>query len=138
MSVAEASSRRTSKPRQKAKRKFAHEAPDPALAFMLAQQAMNRWHVEADRFAAAADSARDKEGVAQEVQLAMRQIQALAERIEPFATHREMAVKFEAEEVLAALGALEARMARVLHSLNFAVPWRNAAQLAEALRAKRN
>lgn len=138
MSVAEASSRRTSKPRQKARRKFTHDAPDPALAFMLAQQAMNRWQVEADRFAAAADSARDKEDVAHEVQLAMQQIRALAERIEPFVSHREMAVKFEAEEVLVALDVLQARMARVLHSLNFAVPWRNAAQLADALRTRRH
>jgi hypothetical protein len=109
--------------------------PEPALAMMLAQQAVTRWLFDLERFAEASDA--DHDLVVRDSELAIQQIRALGERITPFRNFVDMAVRFEAEEVLVTLQGLEKSFARIVHRLQPDAPWRDAAQVAEQLSTRR-
>jgi hypothetical protein len=111
---------------------------DPTLAFMLAQQAVTRWHFELERLSKALEEGGAGDAVATEAQVAIQQIAALSERIHPFSADLDTAVRFEAQEVLAALDALRRDFTRILRLLEPEPPFRDAAQLAASLQARRN
>jgi hypothetical protein len=111
---------------------------EPSLAFMLAHQAIMRWRFDLERFTNSADLGIDREATAQEAEAAMQQIIALTERVEPFLLFVDMAVRFEAQENLASLAALRAEMGRIVRQLSPEAPWRDPAQVAEAMHARRH
>lgn len=110
--------------------------PDANLTLMLAQQAIARWQFDLERFGEAAAS--DNDLVVSESDLSIQQIRALRDRIAPFRHYVDMALRFEAEEVLVALTGLEASFARVVHRRQPNPPWRNAAEVAEDLNNRRH
>ena len=86
---------------------------DPALAFMLAQQATTRLQFEARRLESVAATAKDPEFSRSEAQIAIDQIAALRARIAPFQHAVHEAIRFEAQEILAALEGVREQFARV-------------------------
>jgi len=111
-------------------------APDANLTLMLAQQATTRWQFDLERFGEAAAS--DNDLVLSESDLSIQQIRALRDRIAPLRHYVDMALRFEAEEVLLALEGLEASFARVVHRRQPNPPWRNAAEVAQGLSNRRH
>jgi hypothetical protein len=111
---------------------------DPALAFMLAQQKTTQLQLDAHRLDLTAEAGLDPAPIISEAELSLQQIAALKERIAPFGHYVDMAIRFEAQEVTAALGAVETRLTRLLQRLKPDLPWRDPAQLAETLRARLN
>lgn len=84
---------------------------DPGLAFMLARQATNRLQFDAHALGAA--SPRHAELAQSEAQIAIDQIAALRARIAPFQHGTSDAIRFEAQEILAALDGIHEIFARV-------------------------
>lgn len=109
---------------------------DPGLAFMLAQQRTTQLQFDADRLDATADAGLDTRPLVAEAELSIQQIGTLRERIAPFANYVDMAIRFEAQEVLVALDAVHERMERVVRRLHPDLPWRDPAELVEQMRAR--
>lgn len=109
---------------------------DPALAFMLAHQAMTRWQYDVGRLAGLADTGVSTDEIVTAAEAAQQQILALQERIRPFANYVEMAVRFEAQEVVAGLDRLHAEMDGVIRLVRPQAPWRDAAKIVEALTSR--
>jgi hypothetical protein len=105
---------------------------------MLAQQAMTRWQQDVERLGDAADAGEDTDAIVTEAEGAIQQIAALSERVEPFANYVDIAIRFEAQEILAALEALRTHFSRVARMARRDIPWIDATQVAEALHAKRH
>jgi hypothetical protein len=111
------------------------EETEPTLALMLAQQAVTRWQFDLERFAEASDA--DNDLVVRDSELSIQQIRALRERITPFRNYVEMAVRFEAEEVLVTLEGLEKSFARIVHRRQPDAPWRDATEVVQGLSSRR-
>jgi hypothetical protein len=105
---------------------------------MLAQQAMTRWQQDVERLGEAADAGEDTDAIVTEAEGAIQQIVALTERVTPFANYIDLATRFEAQEVLAALEALRIHFGRVARLARRDIPWIDATQVVEALHAKRH
>lgn len=110
--------------------------PDPKLAFMLAQQSITRWRLDADRLGDAVDMGSDEDTIATEAETAANAMAALKARIEPFTCFVDLATRFEAQEILAALDDLASAFARILRRTQPA-PWRDPERLAAELQARR-
>ena len=110
---------------------------DPALAFMLAQQAASRLQSEAQRLEAIAASARDRDLASSEAQIAIAQIAALKSRIAPFQHGTREEVQFEAQEILASLDSTCEHFERIAQSSG-STPPRNAAEIAARLLGRRH
>ncbi len=111
---------------------------DPGLAFMLAQQAISRWQLDVERLGEAADAGEDTEAIVTEAAGAIQQIVALADRVTPFANFIDIAVRFEAQEILAGLESLRMHFDRVARLARPNMPWMDASQVVEQLHAKRH
>jgi hypothetical protein len=109
---------------------------DPGLAFMLAQQKTTQLQFDADRLDATAEAGLETDPVVAEAELCVRQIGALQERIAPLANYVDIAVRFEAQEILAALEAVNTRMERLIRRLQPELPWRDPRLLLEELRSR--
>ena len=109
---------------------------DPGLAFMLAQQRTTQLQLDVHRLDLTAKAALDPGPVVAESELSLHQITALKQRISPFANYVDMAIRFEAQEVTAALDAVQTRLERIVQRLKPDLPWRDPVQLAETLRAR--
>ena len=113
---------------------------DPQLAFMLARHGMTRWQFDAERFIAVAEgrtgSHRDRMLVLLEAELGMQQIKALESRIESFVKAKDLAVRFEAQEVMAALETVHNRMVRAVQRLQPNAHRRDASQIFASLQAR--
>lgn len=121
----------------KLKRAASGEA-DPGLAFMLAQQAATQWQLDAERLEEAADRTADTAATITEADALVPQIAALEERIRPFANYLDLAIRFEAQEILAALEAVRTRLGRLSRRLQPPTPWRDPAQLVAELLERRH
>jgi hypothetical protein len=112
------------------------QSGDTSLVFMLAQQAMTRWQFET----ALLENALPQEAAAtaEAAEATAAQIAALAERVEPYVDFVDMAVRFEAQEILAAIVALQERLSRIVRIAKPDVPFRDAAELVDALLARRH
>jgi hypothetical protein len=113
-----------------------HGDADPSLAFMLAQQKTTQLQIDADRMETTAEAGLDTGPIVSEAELSLQQIGALRDRIEPFANYVDMAIRFEAQEVLAALDRIDIRMERLVWRLKPNLPWRDPAQLVVDLLAR--
>ena len=112
-----------------------HSDADPGLAFMLAQQKTTQLQLDADRLDATADAGLEIEPIIAEAELSMQQIGALKERIAPLANYVDIAIRFEAQEILAALDVVDKRMERIVRRLTPDLPWRDPVQVVEKLLA---
>lgn len=110
---------------------------DPVLAFMLAQQAASRLQFEARALETTAATSRDRELVRSEVQIAIGQIEALRSRIAPFQHGTRDEVRFEAQEILAALDGTREHFERIGQSAGPPVA-RNAMEVAARLLRRRH
>lgn len=114
------------------------ERSDPKLALLLARQTIARWQFAAPQLRARAVSAASEESNLIEINLGLAQLQAMADRLRPLLKSRDMARRFESEELLVQLDALStellARRALQPNPLG-APPPRSAAEVEERLRA---
>ena len=85
----------------------------PRLAFMLARQAMTRWRCDLERLGTELERRRPPESATHDLELAVRQVASLTGHMRPLAQATEDAVRFEAQEVLVALAALERHIWRL-------------------------
>ncbi|HQZ13478.1 MAG TPA: hypothetical protein PK286_11405 [Devosia sp.] len=109
---------------------------DPGLAFMLAQQMTTQLQEDAQRLHLTAEAGLDPEPIISESELSLHQISGLKERIAPFGNYVDLAIRFEAEEVIAALDAVELRLERLLQRLKPDLPWRDPSQIVETMRTR--
>jgi hypothetical protein len=98
---------------------------EPRMALMLAQQAVTRWQFELQQ---------PEPIPAAERELALQRIAALRERVLPFRHFVDMAIRFEAEEILVALADLDAAYVRLVRH---DAPWRKASVVLAELSAAR-
>lgn len=110
---------------------------DPKLAFMLAEQSVTRWRHDADRLAETLDMGISTEALEAEAVGTRPQIATLRERIEPFCNYIDIAVRFEAQELLAAIDVLDGRFERLIRRALPNAPWRDPAEVAKDLQARR-
>jgi hypothetical protein len=109
---------------------------DPKLAFMLAQQSISLWRLDAERLGDAVDMGSEDPAITMEATAALQRVGALRDRIGPFANYIDIAIRFEAQEVLAALEQLGSAFERVVRRMQPA-PWRDPVKLAAELQARR-
>jgi hypothetical protein len=98
---------------------------------------LTRWQFECEQLNAAAELAGELENSLTEAELTIQQIAALTDRIVPFTNFIDVAVRFEAQELLAAFEALAERFELLLQKGAPEIRWRNATQIAEHLTARR-
>jgi hypothetical protein len=110
--------------------------PEPRLAFMFAQQSITRWRQQADRLGDLVDMGAEGAELGEEAVVGRQQVGVWRERIAPFANYIDIAVRFEAQEVLAAIEDVDRAFARILRRAQPA-PWRDPNRLAAELRARR-
>ncbi len=108
---------------------------DPRLVFMFAQQSVTVWRRDAVRLGEAVDSGMEAGPVLTEAAAALQQVGALRHRIAPFANFINIAVRFEAQEILVALAQLTLEFERIVRRMRPA-PWRDPAKLARSLHAR--
>jgi hypothetical protein len=108
---------------------------DPRLVFMFAQQSVTGWRRDAVRLGEAADSGAEAEPVLSEATALLQRIGAQRDRIAPFANYINIAVRFEAQEILAALAQLTLEFERVVRRMRPA-PWRDPEKLVRSLQAR--
>lgn len=89
----------------------------PELTFMLAHQATNRLRLELSRLEDAAGTSRDPGFAHYEASIAIDQVEALADRLRPFTAFIDQAIRFEAQEILAALDSIRHRLGSVCDRL---------------------
>ena len=87
---------------------------DPDLALMLAQQAINRLQFELRSLSDPAPSTKDREFMRYEATIAIGAVEALANRMRPFASFIDQATRFEAQEILAALDGIRTELERIV------------------------
>jgi hypothetical protein len=112
--------------------------PETKLTFILARNAVAQWRFDSERLRrlARARSPRDRGMALMESELGLSQIRSLASRIQRFARSRDMAVRFEAQEMLVALDAVEHRIDRIWDQLRTERPRRSADEIRAALLAR--
>ncbi len=108
---------------------------DVGLAFMLARQGMTRLRFNADRLHLDSRGARDSALLLMEAQLGLQQTRALTERLQPFTRSRDLAVRFEAQELLVALERVNETIGRTVSHLR-PPQRRHASEIDAALRAR--
>ena len=114
-----------------------HSDNDPKLAFMLAQHATARLQFDVQTLEASAANARDPEFARSEAQIAMDQIAALKARIAPFQHGTADEVRFQAQEILAALDGVNEQFEGLVRSAGAPVS-RNAFDIAARLMGRRH
>lgn len=87
---------------------------DPDLALMLAQQAINRLQFELRSLSDPGTANRDPEFARYEASIAIGAVEALANRMRPFASFIDRATRFEAQEILAALDGIRTELERIV------------------------
>lgn len=105
------------------------------LSFMLGGQALARWSfrlAELQRLAGD-PTAEAREHLLMETRLGLQQMAALADRMQTFSRSRILPVRFEAQEMLAAVAGIEERLAEVQRQLDGQPPVRPAEEVAAAL-----
>jgi len=102
-----------SKPRPSQKRSAPKARRDPRLIFILAHQTILRWEFAVRRLEPPERSSTDTAAVRMEVELGLGQLHTVSERLLPFSRSRNLAVRFESEEVMVRLDAVEAQLVRV-------------------------
>lgn len=110
---------------------------DPHLAFMLAHQATNHLRLEMRSLAESVAKAKDPAFARYETDIAISQCEALKERIRPFATFIDQAIRFEAQEILAALDSIRQDLAAI-DARAEPPPQKGAAEIAARLMGRRN
>lgn len=116
--------------------RLSHTETGPDLAFMLARQATNRMRLDLRRLADAPTTSRDPGFAQYEAEIAIGQIDALAERIRPFAAFSDQAIRFEAQEILAALDSIRHDMIAIADQLEPA-RGKTASEVAARLMSRR-
>lgn len=111
---------------------------DPKLMFILAGQSILRWQIAAERLQLPARNPTEYASMRIEIELGLAQLVSVADRVRPLAKSRNMAVRFEAEEVMARLDALTARMQDALDAAapEVPAPVRTALEIRDMLMAK--
>jgi hypothetical protein len=110
---------------------------DPRLAFMFAQQSITSWRLEAEQLGDLVDVGVEGEEICAPARLLRQQIGTWRERIAPFANFIDIATRYEAQEVLAALDDVDRDFARILRRMQPA-PWRDPKRLAAELGARKH
>lgn len=121
-----------------ARRRAAKLRQDPRLTFILAHQTILRWQLAAQRLQRPVRIPSEGTALRIEAELGLGQLQAVSERVRPLTRLRDLAVRFEAEELMVRLGELEAQLLRSQQTLaiHSSAPRRTARELAETLMAK--
>jgi hypothetical protein len=104
---------------------------------MFAQQSITDWRRQANRLGDLVDLGAETAETGEAAGLCQQQVSAWRERIAPYANYLDIAVRFEAQEVLAALDDLDRAFARVVRRTRPA-PWRDPNRLAAELQARRH
>jgi hypothetical protein len=110
--------------------------PEPRLAFMFAQQSITLLRKDADRLGELVDAGVEGAELGDDALAGRQRVGVWRERVGPFANYIDIAVRFEAQEVLAALDEIDRVFARVLRRTQPA-PWRDPNRLAAELQARR-
>ena len=86
---------------------------DPQLVFILARQSLLRWEFAAATMAPHPDRATTEEAkLLTEIELGLEQLRSVHRQILPLARSHALAIRFEAEEVMARVEALAEKMER--------------------------
>jgi hypothetical protein len=111
------------------------------LSFMLGRQALACWNFRLARLQqlAGVASPDERELLVIEARLGMQQMASLAERMQTFSRSTIVSVRFEAQEMLAAVARIEAQLSQVQRQLTRQAPVRPAGEIAATLlgRARR-
>jgi hypothetical protein len=121
-------------PRQKARAR-----QDPRLIFILAHQTILRWELAARRLEQPIRTSAHAAALRMEVELGLRQLRTVSDRLRPFSRSRNLAVRFESEEVMARLDVVAAQLVRLQQEPTTHDPssrLRAAKEIAERLLAK--
>ncbi len=111
---------------------------DPELALLLARQTITRWQFAVTQLRTHRKTPASEEADAIEINLGLAQLQAMGERLRPLLRSRDMARRFESEELMVRVDALSTELlARRAHQPNplEAPPPRSAAEVEDRLRA---
>ena len=126
------------KPRP-SKRRKARVREDPRLIFILAHQTILRWELTARRLEQPIRTNADAAVLRMEVELGLGQLRMVGDRLRSFSRSRDLAVRFESEEVMARLDVVAAQLVRRQQEPTSHDPssrLRAAKQIAERLLAK--
>lgn len=86
------------------------------LALMLARQTIARWRFDTRRLEqhfAGNPLPKDRALILMEAELGLTQVRTLVDRVQLFVRSRDLAIRFEAQEMLVTLGGLETRLADI-------------------------
>lgn len=86
------------------------------LAFMLARQTIARWRFDTQRLEqqlAGSPLPKDLALMLMEAERGLAQVQALVGRVQLFVRSRDLAIRFEAQEILVTVAELETRLAGI-------------------------
>ena len=111
---------------------------DPQLVFILARQSVLRGQFAARCLQSTIGRPADRAALRMEIELGLMQLQSVSARLQPLSRSRTLAVRFEAEEVLARLATIRDEMEEAQLELMADAPGlaRTALQVRDRLMAK--